>query len=76
MLVFLYKYIAIIHCKNFIHRPLNRGVTNTLASMYIELPADCRNLFPAIQSWNEPQPPITTHYHSTGRYYTDNIILC
>ncbi|XP_077286131.1 transmembrane protein 94-like protein l(2)k05819 isoform X3 [Arctopsyche grandis] len=53
------------YCSAFAYRPLTRGVSPPLASMFMELPADCPSLYPPSTSWNESHGQLNNQYHST-----------
>lgn len=46
------------YCTAFAYKPLTRGISNNIASLYLEVPADARR----VQQW--PPPPVL-HFHSS-----------
>ncbi|KAJ0177027.1 hypothetical protein K1T71_007036 [Dendrolimus kikuchii] len=51
------------YCTAFAYKPLTRGISSSLAHMYLELPADSRQLYaPHSQQWADAP---ALHFHST-----------
>ncbi|XP_063896687.1 transmembrane protein 94 [Helicoverpa armigera] len=51
------------YCTAFAYKPLTRGISSSLSAMYLELPADSRQLYaPLSQHWADAP---ALHFHST-----------
>lgn len=51
------------YCTAFAYKPLTRGISNSLSNLYLELPADSRQLYaPHSQHWADAP---ALHFHST-----------
>ncbi|KAJ8730304.1 hypothetical protein PYW07_017342 [Mythimna separata] len=51
------------YCTAFAYKPLTRGISSALASMYLELPADSRQLYAPLSNHWADAPAL--HFHST-----------